>query len=215
MNDKKPQPAKPQLWSPDHKWADNFPLLEVLWDEANSAACAVRGVGFQPVVDELAILMPGREVLMAFVEEAVQHGWVYFNSSVDTVRTEPMGTVFGVQYHFLRHPEKPWRLELMVKTWGISPLHDTLADLAEDRGFPVVHASFKPADGESLSRFVREENALEAEGYLMAQECVSAYGRFGYWRKPGIEYAFFLKPRINLRDAMPSQGSLRDVEVRR
>lgn len=198
MTDKH-ESVRPHMWSPDLKWEDNFPQLEALWDEANGAVCALHSMAFTPIVDELAILMPGRDVLMAFVEEAVQHGWAYTRNSIDTVRAEPMGTVYGVQYHFLSHHDKPWRLEVMLKTHGVSPVHDVLWENAT--GFPVVHASYKPMFGGSLGHYLREQKILEEDEYMNAQECRSTYGDFSYWRKPGTPHAFYLKPRVNLRDS--------------
>lgn len=194
-------PAYPVLWSSDHRWEANFSELEVLWDDANGAVSALHGTPFHPYVDELAILFSGREMVMEFIDEAVQRGWVFFNRSSDIVRAEPFGTVYGVEYYFLRHPGKPWRLELMRKTSGISPLHDALKASAHENGFPVVHASFKPFNGESVDNYRATRDTMFAQGYRLAQECRSTYGAFGYWRKPGsISPAFYLKPRINTRD---------------
>lgn len=191
----------PIEWWRDRTWDDNFTALEALWDEANGAMCGVRGLTFQPVVDELAILMPTREMVMEFVTDAVAHGWRYFNASADLVRAEPFGTTYGVWYHFLDHPGKPWRLEIMQKGGGVSPLHDALSAVAQN-GFPVVHASFKPANGESYQNYALEQAALNDAGYALAQECNSTYGRFGYWRMVGTPQAFYLKPRINTRDSI-------------
>lgn len=204
MTDKK-LPASPVLWHNEDPWEANLSELDVMYDEANSAVSTLHGTSFQPYVDELAILMPNHEMVMEFVTDAVQHGWVYFNNSVDVVAAEPFGTTYEVQYHFLRHNDKPWRLEVMRKTGGISPLHDTLSRMALS-GFPVVHASFKEQTAED---YAVAQAILNEGGYTLAQECVSTYGRFGYWRRLASPQAFYLKPRINTRDAVRGYGKLR------
>lgn len=193
-------PAVAQVWRTDHGWDDNLAYLQSLWAMANDAVNAVHNTTNQPFIDELAVLMP-RDVIPDFINDAVSHGWVYFNNSLDMVRAEPFGAVYGVQYHFLKHPEHPWRFEVMRKTSGVSPLHDALLANASN-GFPVVHASYKPYTGETELAYKEAKSWLGAAGYAQAQECVSTYGRFGYWRKPEGDRAFYLKPRINVRDAV-------------
>lgn len=194
------EPAQAHVWRSDHGWDDNLAYLESVWAQANDAVNAVHNTQGQPFIDELAVLMP-KEVIPDFINDAVSRGWVYFNNSLDMVRAEPFGAVYGVQYHFLRHPEHPWRFELMRKNHGASPLHDALLANVND-GFPVVHASFKPYTGETELAYREAKSWLAADGYAQAQECTSTYGRFGYWRKPGPDNdrAFYLKPRVNLRD---------------
>lgn len=193
-------PATVYKWGSDDEWDANFAELCAIWDEANGAVNSLRGTDLLPIVDELAILMPTLEMVMEFVADAVRHGWRYFNVSSDQVRAEPFGAVYAVEYHFLDHPGKPWRLEVMRKLWGVSPLHDALNAVTQN-GFPIVHASFKPANGESEQNYAWEQAELNEQGYCLAQECRSTYGRFGYWRMANdIAPAFYLKPRINLRD---------------
>lgn len=189
----------------DRPWEHELAEVDVLWHDANSAVGALYNVVGGTYVDELAVLVPNREMAANFIMRAVGEGrCTYFGTSDDTVHTEPLGTTYEVTYHFLSVPNRPFRLEVMHITGGHSPLHFVLgrSDLSGPSRFPIVHASFKSRSGDSEAAYDDARDLLWRNGYRPSQECESDYGLFGYWRKPGLPL-FFLKPRLNLRDVAP------------
>lgn len=202
-----PDPAYPFLWDSRLGWADNFEALQDYAETANRELNEVYGTDARTGIDEIAMLAPSREMVLEFIDEAVTHGWTYFNRESDTVRTEPMGTVYTVEYYFLRSPVHPWRFEIMRKVGGISPVHDALTPFTGN-GMPLVHASFKPLSGENEEGYAYAQRVLNDAGWWMAQECRSTYGQFGYWRAVNDRMLRYLKPRINTRDAVTGRVRL-------
>ena len=193
------EPAHPHLWHADDGWRHNIQRFAEHAADADHELNVAHNTENRVYVDELAILAPSREMVMEFIDEAVQFGWVFFNRSSDIVRAEPFGTVYSVEYSFLRHHDYPWRFEVMRKVNGVSPLHDAMTSFW-DKGMPLVHASFKPQFGESAANYAYAQKVLNDAGYCVAQECGSTYGRFGYWRALNDPTLRYLKPRINTRD---------------
>lgn len=195
----------------DRPWEFEVTDADTLWHEANYAVGQMYDIhDGRAYVDELALLVPNREMAAQFIMRAVQEGRCsYFASSDDTVHTEPLGTKYDVTYHFLSLPRRPYRLEVMHVNGGHSPLHDAVS-----RGpggydsIPVVHASFKPVfEPDTENGYDDARELLWRKGFRPSQECESDYGRFGYWRKPGAPL-LFLKPRVNLRDNIISNYPL-------
>lgn len=194
-------PARPFVWNVEQDWRTNLEQIETINDSLNEHLLRVLAIKEErAIVDEYALLLPGRDMVGEFIDDAVGNGWTYFNRASDIVRAEPFGTVYPVTYHFLSHPSYPWRFEVMVKGKGISPVHDALREALN--GFPLVHASFK-----ALTVFNYEvcREALAGAGYVRAQECASTYGAFGYWRRPADDRVLYVKPRVNLRDSNPGE----------
>lgn len=192
--------AQPHLWDSGARWQANIDRFAEHAETANHELNVAHGTANRVYVDELAILAPARELVMEFIDDAVQHGWCFFNRASDIVRAEPFGAVYSVEYYFLRHPSYPWRFEVMRKVSGVSPLHDALKQHTAEGDMPLVHASFKPVNGESEGNYTWAQATLNEAGYCLAQECRSTYGRFGYWRALNDPLLRYLKPRINTRD---------------
>lgn len=192
--------ARPYLWDSGSSYRDNIDSFAQCALNANRELNVAHGTENRQYVDEIAILAPARELVMEFIDEAVQFGWCFFNRSSDIVRAEPFGTVYNVEYYFLRHHAFPWRFEVMRKVSGISPVHDALKPFTAEGNMPLVHASFKPVNGESEQNYGWAQATLDSAGYCLTQECHSTYGRFGYWRAPTDPRLWYLKPRINTRD---------------
>jgi hypothetical protein len=147
----------------------------------------------------------------------VDHEWDYFNAAADTVFTTPFCTRYGVRYRFYRHPQFAYRLEVMTLREGFSPLHEALwvahsGDKRTDRRFPMPHLSYKPertakeAGGvelETLRRsYGRAVQHLEDNACIHVQSCQSTYGQFGYFIGNDTARQIYIKPRVNLRDAV-------------
>lgn len=198
---KQHEPASPHLWDNRLGWGDNLQAFTEHAYTANYELNLAYGTEVRQYIDELAVLAPNREMVLEFVDDAVGNGWTYFNRASDTVRAEPFGTVYAVEYHFLRHPNYPWRFEVMRKMSGVSPVHDAMKSFMDD-GLPLVHASFKPMNGESEESYALAQASLNEAGYCLAQECRGTYGRFGYWRAVNDPLLRYLKPRINTRDSI-------------
>lgn len=198
MTDKH-EPVTPHLWHADERWQANIDRFAEHAADADHELNVVHGTESRVYVDELAILAPNRDMVMEFIDDAVQHGWVFFDRASDIVRAEPFGSVYNVEYYFLRHHAYPWRFEVMRKVSGVSPVHDALKPFT-DKGMPLVHASFKPVNGESSANYAMAQAGLDGSGYALAQECRGTYGRFGYWRALNDPLLRYLKPRINTRD---------------
>lgn len=170
--------------------------VHVEWSEMKGIVRGLLGTQFN--VDEMSLLFHDEEVLATFVRAAVaQEGYTLFNSAYDTVQTRPLRSEYHVRYWFLSTPHD-YRLELMTAYRG-SPLHDRM--MASFPGGAVgVHASFKCPTEEA---YAQANAALYRNGYEPVQFCLSSYGKFGYWMQEESEGMpdWFLKPRVNLRDA--------------
>lgn len=186
----------------DRPWEFEVSDVDVLWHEANAEVGRLYNTGGGTYVDEIAVLMPNREMASNFIMRAVGEGrCTYFNASEDTVHTEPLRTVYDVAYHFIRIPDRPYRLEVMHLKGGHSPLHYRLS-AGTPESLPIVHASFKPLhEPDSEIAYDEALDLLWHRGYRPSQQCESDYGRFSYWRKDGGPL-FFLKPRVNIRDVV-------------
>jgi hypothetical protein len=170
--------------------------------------------GEQPyLIDEAAIMVPDpfqRSALTAQLEAA---GWEQFNEAEDLVYTNPFGTRYFVAYRFFRHPEWPFRLEVMMPSMGsdgrggFSPLHTALWQpdgwplrrLQVEEAYPIPHLSFKVPDLKSFSVAVQY---LKDKAFLHAMTCQSTYGAFGYYISNETYRQVYLKPRVNTRDAV-------------
>jgi hypothetical protein len=168
-------------------------------------------------IDEFALMFFERDHLFNWISAAVKEPDVrLFNYANDTVHTQPFRTHYRVEYWFLTHPDRPYRLELMLKGDGFSPLHDHMANevtqvIEVDEGVyeqqydaPAgVHVSAKldgPANYASVCGDLADMDELE---YL--QFCRSDYGHFSYWRVNPLWTSdlgpVYFKPRVNLRDS--------------
>lgn len=157
-------------------------------------------------IDEVALLVDGNDQLYTLDTLLCRDfGWERFNIAHDNVRTAPIRSAYDVEYHFYRHHDKEWRLEVMRLTGGISPLHAAIPPPLSRQVCAPVHVSFKLED-EELYAYSR--TYLGALGYVLAQQCDSAYGRFSYFTKLGLPVPRvpYVKPRVNLRDATPQPG---------
>lgn len=173
-----------------------FTVVNERWGLASEEVRGLLGTSF--TVDEMALYFPGRELLIAFIAKAVQRGWRVFNYAEDDVETRPIVGQYSVEYWFLQHDLRPYRLELMNVTDGFSPYHSSLQFACDQLTLPYVlaHASFKVAGDEA---FGATNVALRAAGYELAQHCTSSYGKFSYYLG-GVNNMPAIKPRINTRD---------------
>ena len=172
--------------------------------------------------DEAAIMVPNATVRTYLHSDLAQNGWERFNRAADLVHTNPFGTRYVVEYVFFRHPDKPYRIEVMLLggltedgQTGFSPLHQALWHpdgirplWGEHSELPVPHLSFKPP-AETVAavgarKAVRQvlDYMLHRErsSFLMAQACQSSYGEFWYLLHQDANRQVYLKPRINTRD---------------
>lgn len=170
-------------------------------------------------IDEAAILCPNRTQTKEVVSVLTGAGWEHFNSSDDEVFTNPFSTIYTVHYEFLRHPEFPYRMEVMCpgdKPHGFSPLHAALWRPAgaptsgRVRYLPIPHLSFKVEGIRGYSMAVRH---LKDQGLIPTQTCQSTYGVFGYYLPHDATHQIYLKPRANLRDR--EVGEARPVVIKR
>ena len=174
--------------------------------------------------DEAAIMVPSYYHLGKLASALEKAGWAQFNNAKDLVFTNPFSTRYFVEYVFFRHPEKEYRLEVMMMAEGeedgqpgFSPLHAALWQNGERPAhaghtmFPVPHLSFKPVrivlpesrglQKETAGRaYGRSINHLRDQGFIHAQSCQSTYGMFGYYLHQDSIYPLYVKPRINVRD---------------
>ena len=152
-------------------------------------------------IDEMAFLFPNERYLASWVKRFVaQPGYELFNVASDRVITSPIPSEYDVSYWFLRTPFD-YRLELMSILDGYSPLHhgvNVRVDKVHDNQIVAVHASFKVRDEKA---YASANATLIREGWECAQKCDSTYGRLSYWNYDPFE-GWFLKPRVNLRDAL-------------
>jgi hypothetical protein len=178
------------------------------------------------VIDEAAVLVPSPYLVRKLAGTLAEEGWEMFNTAEDIVYTNPFGTRYFVEYSFMRHPDQPYRLELMTRSTGydeepgFSPLHAALVNAALPDLYPMPHLSFKP--GRAVLRypsFVSEEAGknldrlqtwgqayssavqfLKDKACIHAMTCQSTYGTFGYFIGNETARQIYLKPRVNLRD---------------
>lgn len=153
-------------------------------------------------VDEFALLV-GDNTQLDQLDQllTLDYGWERFNVASDSVRTAPIRSAYDVEYHFFRHPDAHYRLEVMRLRTGVSPLHAAIPLPLGRQVATPVHASFKVEDEE---RYAYARTYVGGLGYVEAQRCDSTYGRFSYWTKMGgafVDRVPYLKPRVNLRDA--------------
>lgn len=158
--------------------------------------------------DEAAIMVPNHSVRNRVIDELREVKWEVFNEAADLVYANPFGTRYTVEYTFLQHPDRAWRLELMMLgrmtkggEVGFSPLHQALwtpngmAPAWEDSyELPVPHLSFK-AVKPSVCEHMRDQD------FILAQACQSTYGVFWYFLAGKTNRQIYIKPRINTRDA--------------
>jgi hypothetical protein len=173
--------------------------------------------------DEVAILVPTLYHRTKLINELCRvetGGWQVFNEARDIVVTSPFSTRYFVKYLFLKHPEMPYRLEIMMMDHGVadtrtgfSPLHASLwpdGKAPETAGltrFPIPHLSFKPVQRgyetgqQSLQgAYVEALDWLRGKAFIHAQTCHSSYGAFSYWIHQDEHRQIYVKPRINTRD---------------
>lgn len=169
-------------------------------------------LGFVHGIDEIAIQVPNRLALLNLIQQAVaRDGVVLSNTATDHVNTLPLQGCYSVDYAFLTgfsiDGVHPYRIEIMHKTHGFSPLHDAILTAIADKASAwCVHASFKVHDE---NEYGAATHALRKGGYESVQRCDSTYGRFSYWQPYDLdteastlgEDFLYLKPRVNLRDA--------------
>lgn len=168
--------------------------------------------------DEVAVMVPTPASRYYFLQLMQSAGWVQFNQAADLVHTSPIRSRYTVEYVFLRHPKRTWRMEVMLLKSpaadglaGFSPLHMALwpegVQPLHDRHpvLPIPHLSFKPpADvvgrvgpGRAV-RLVLDK--MRDGGFIIAQACQSTYGHFWYLHHVDSNKSLYLKPRINIRD---------------
>jgi hypothetical protein len=159
--------------------------------------------------DEAAIMVPNTDARQGLAAELLMAGWENFNHAADLVFTNPLDTRYAVEYTFFRHPQKPYRLEVMLLgqptqdgQTGFSPLHQALwhegktPPWASQAELPIPHLSYKVpylTGAQAVDR-------LKDQGFIIAQACQSTYGRFWYTIKNDAKRKIYLKPRVNLRD---------------
>jgi hypothetical protein len=158
-------------------------------------------LGTTHFVDEMAVLVPQRDLMFTFMVGALRRGWEAFNHADDVVETSPIPSSYEVEYLFLRKDGVPYRIEVMNISGGFSPWHHSLEHICDTSGDPLAmaHASFKVPDETSYGAAVV---ALRSAGYEPIQHCTSHYGRFSYFAISDRDLSRpTLKPRLNLRDA--------------
>lgn len=174
-------------------------------------------------IDEVALLFYDPEHIFNFITQAVAQNEVYLSGADrDVVHVDPMRSHYHVTYWWLEHHDKTYRLELMLKESGFSPIHDKLKvdamqeahDEHAEEGGPhilkapvVVHFSFRARDSAHYTRLNQELNECDDAEYV--QFCRSSYGMFSYWRVPSLwdkGAATYLKPRVNMRDGGEQWG---------
>lgn len=211
-----PDITPPLYWSRSSSVNKNLARIELNMDTAYRKLRAPDGTN-PYTFDEAAVLVPDpfhRNALSADVEAA---GWERFNEAEDLVYASPFGTRYFVAYRFFRHPERPYRLEVMMPTYGsdgragFSPLHTALWQpngwpvrrLVVEEAYPVPHLSFKVPDRAAYSVAV---DHLHGRGYLHTMTCHSTYGTFGYYASNEPTRQIYVKPRVNTRDAVAECG---------
>ena len=172
--------------------------LDALFVENARLATLLTPGGY--LIDEFALLVSDSNQLEQLdTILCLAFGWERFNVANDNVKTAPIRSAYSVEYHFYRHPDRDYRLEIMRLTSGISPLHAAIPLPLARQVCTPVHASFKTTNEE---QYAYARNYIEGLGYSEAQRCDSNYGRFSYFVKEGmfVDRVPYLKPRVNLRD---------------
>lgn len=167
-------------------------------------------------IDEAAILAADPWKRGKITAQLREEGWDKFNEAQDLVATNPFGTRYCVEYHFFQHPDKVYRLELMMLTednvglHGFSPLHQALLwsippGLYESKETKsaIPHLSFKMAGDSTVKGYTRAVQHLKDQACIHAMTCQSTYGAFGYFIGNDTMRQIYLKPRVNLRDELP------------
>lgn len=156
--------------------------------------------GQQIRIDEAAVLFSSDVAVQDYISRAIMEPRVeHFNASYDKVTTKPIVSWYRARYDFLRVEGEEFRVECMAIVDGVSPLH--AAKRGEADRYSVgsaipIHLSYKVS---SESDYEDAMKALAENGFTMAQDCESDYGRFSYWSHPDMP--LYIKPRVNLRDA--------------
>jgi hypothetical protein len=191
--------------------ADQLSLLRKelarMRDEHAFANEVVRSLfGTKYSIDEMALVSRSAEWLMSFLKQLVSiEGYELFNRADDIVETFPICSNYVVEYWFLRTPFD-YRLELMRILNGHSPVHHAIFNNDDEDPLAInVHASFKVPD---LDAYTEAQAVLRKSGMECAQKCESTYGRFSYFINEDVLPNWYLKPRVNLRDADIEIGAL-------
>lgn len=166
----------------------------------------LRGIfGPQAEIDEMALIASNEASVLNLLTHLVSiEGYELFNSANDTVSTTPIRSSYEVNYWFVRTPSRRYRLEVMYlpPNEGYSPLHNKLTHSVNgqpDNSIYAVHASFKCDEASYAAAGV----LLRKAGWELAQKCDSSYGKFSYYaNEDSVGVGWFLKPRVNLRDAV-------------
>jgi hypothetical protein len=178
-------------------------LDEVIVAQArlNEEIRGIFGPGVQ--IDEMAIQVRSSEAALHIISDLVRiDGYELFNYDIGNVETSPIVSRYSVDYWWFRTPHG-WRIELMRMAGGFSPIHSMweLPNLP-DTGTFAMHGSFKCADEQE---YATAQVALRGNGWEQALRCDSEYGRFSYFKdrksEDRAESLWYLKPRLNLRDA--------------
>lgn len=113
---------------------------------------------------------------------------------------------FAVRFEFLRLPAAQWRIEAMCILAGTAPLHEAWLEMYGSGC--VVHVSYKlpsRADYDQHTKGGPQCSQWPDQPTLRAQYA-NSYGRFAYYQHDNFEdsigrHSWFLKPRVNERDA--------------
>lgn len=157
-------------------------------------------------IDEVAILAPSPEDQFAFVRWCEDEGLIVFDHADDGMERfsevsadkviKTVDESFVVHFDFIRFGGAPWRMEVMAVTDGVSSLHRQV------KPWSVVHASWKERDYASYVTMVERLHGrrIQRQGAYR-----NSYGYFSYWGQvPDWRHRLpLLKPRTNLRDALP------------
>lgn len=177
-------------------------------DHRELTKAMVRGFGLNVDFDEVALMFRSEHEAYKFAERVIRdHGDVkLFNVATDNVQTYPIRSDYEVKYLFLE-TGLGYRMELMVITSGMSPLHMAMLHRMNQQQLPwvVVHHSFKLPFVDDyfdiIGRFGDDVNLA------LVQRCESSYGSFSYWAPHSAAQDNFIKPRVNRRDVKLMKGA--------
>jgi hypothetical protein len=197
-----PYPGRPVHWDRRLGVAANINTIEA--QMRHYVSYLPEGVAF----DEAAVMVPNPDARDTLARDLLMAGWEQFNHAADLVFANPLETRYAVEYTFFRHPQKPYRLEVMLLGMptkegqtGFSPLHQSLwfegrtPSWASQAELPIPHLSYKP-----LLSGAQEVDRMHAQGFIIVQACQSTYGRFWYLHKNDAARRMYIKPRVNVRD---------------
>jgi hypothetical protein len=159
-------------------------------------------------IDEIALMFQHPQALWTFVEKAVaEPEVVMFNTSDDNVVTGPIESKYNVSYWFLNVRDQGFRVECMHINYGFSPVHMAeIYRMQNDRDMPVAfHLSFKCNDMKEYLEVMRQ---MEVDELDLVQSCTSDYGSFSYFNAREQGVGLYLKPRVNVRDAIAGDGPI-------